>query len=209
MGVLEELSESITQGNRKKAEALTDQALGEGLDYNEIMTRGLIGGMNVVGELFGRGEVYVPEVIMSSRAMKAGLELILPLLSRSDFDYTADFAVGTVKDDIHDIGRNLVAAVFTGSGFRVIDLGVDVPPEKFVEAVAEGAQVVGMSALIGPTMPNMKRTVEAIEAAGLRDRVKIIVGGALVTQEFADKIGADAYGQDAFDGVRKIKALLS
>jgi 5-methyltetrahydrofolate--homocysteine methyltransferase len=164
--------------------------------------------MTIVGELFATGEVYLPEVIMSSRAMKASLELLLPILSESKFEYLAKVALGTVKDDVHDIGRKIVEAVFTGSGFEVIDLGVDVPPERFVESVEQGAQVVGMSALIGPTMPNMRRTIEAIEAAGVRSKVKIIIGGALVTQEYAEKIGADAYAQDAFDGVKKVKRLL-
>ena len=208
MGVLEELGLVVKEGNRLKAKELTQRALDEGLDCKEIMKEGLISGINAIGELFGKGEVYVPEVIMSSRAMKESMELILPILSAGQFDYMAKCALGTVKDDIHDIGKNLVTAVFTGSGFEVVDLGVDVSPEKFVDAIEQGARVVGMSALIGPTMPNMKVTIEAIEKAGLRDKVKIIVGGALVNQEFADKIGADAYGPDAFSGVNKIKALL-
>lgn len=146
---------------------------------------------------------------MSARAMKESMELILPLLSESKFDYVAKFAIGTVKDDVHDIGKNIVAAVFRGSGFEVIDLGIDVPPEKFVTAVEQGAQVVGMSALIGPTMPNMGLTIKAIEKAGLRSKVKIIAGGPLVTQDFADEIGADAFAEDAFSGVNKIKELLT
>jgi len=208
MGILEELEEKVKEGKRSEAGELTQRALDEGLDHNEIMKNGLISGMNAIGELFGRGEVYLPEVIMASRAMKESMELILPILSASTFDYIAQFAIGTVKDDIHDIGKNLVAAVFAGSGFEVVDLGINVLPEKFVEAVEQGAQIVGMSALIGPTMPNMKLTIETLEKAGLRSKVKIVVGGALVTQEFADKIGADVYAEDAFDGVNKLKAML-
>lgn len=209
MGILEELGQAVKDGNRIKARALTERALNEGRDHKEVMKGGLIRGMNAIGELFGRGEVYVPEVIMSARAMKESMELIVPILSTSQFDYVAEFAIGTVKGDIHDIGKNLVSAVFAGSGFQVVDLGVDVAPEKFVEAVEQGARVVGMSALIGPTMSNMKLTIDAIEKAGLRSKVKVVVGGALVTQEFADRIGADAYGEDAFSGVDKVKALLA
>jgi len=209
MGILEELRQKVKEGERINAKELTQRALDEGLDHKEIMKSGLISGMNAIGELFGKGEVYVPEVIMSARAMKESMGLILPVLSESKSNYIAEFAIGTVKDDIHDIGKNLVAAVFGGSGFEVVDLGVDVAPEKFVEAVEQGAQIVGMSALIGPTMPNMKLSIDTIEKAGLRSKVKIIVGGALVTQEFAEKIGADVYAEDAFSGVNKVKALLA
>ena len=209
MAILEELGQIIKEGNRVKAKELTQSALDEGLDPGEIIKGGLIIGMRDIGELFGRGEVYLPEVLMSARAMKESMALILPILSASNFEYIARFAIGTVKDDIHDIGKNIVAAVFTGSGFDVTDLGIDVAPEKFVEAIGQGAQVVGTSALIGPTMPNMGVTIEAIEKAGLRSDVKIIVGGPLVTQQFADDIGADALAEDAFAGVNKIKELLA
>jgi len=208
MSILQELEQKVKEGNAAKAKELTQQALDQGLGYTEIMNQGLIKGMTEIGELFGRGEVYMPEVIMSARAMTASLDLILPILSSSNFDYIGQFAIGTVKDDIHNIGKNIVAAVFSGSGFKVTDLGVDVPPEKFIEAVEQGAQLLGMSALIGPTMPNMKVTIEALEKAGVRSRVKVIIGGALVTEEFAKKIGADASAKDAFDGVRKARELL-
>ena len=209
MALLQELGQRIKEGNRVKAKELTQRALDEGLDLNDIIKKGLIIGMKEIGDLFGSGEVYLPEVLMSARAMKEAMELILPILSESKFDYVAKFAIGTVKGDIHDIGKNIVAAIFTSSGFEVTDLGVDVAPEAFVEAIEQGAQVVGMSALIGPTMPSMRLTIDAIEKAGLRSKVKIIVGGALVTQDYADKIGADAYGEDPFSGVNKIKELLS
>jgi 5-methyltetrahydrofolate--homocysteine methyltransferase len=207
--ILEELGQRVKEGDRVKAKELTQIALDEGTDFKEIMKGGLIRGMTAIGELFGKGEVYVPEVIMAARAMKESMELILPILSESKYDYIAKCVIGTVKDDMHDIGKNIVTAVFTGSGFEVEDLGVNVAPEKFVEAIEQGAQVVGMSALIGPTMPNMKLTIDAIEEAGLKSKVKIIVGGALVTQEFADKIGADAFGEDAFAGVNKIIKLFT
>lgn len=207
--ILEELGQRVKEGDRVKAKELTKIALDEGIDFKEIMKDGLIRGMTAIGELFGKGEVYVPEVIMSARAMKESMALILPILTESKYNYTAKCAIGTVKDDMHDIGKNIVSAVFAGSGFEVVDLGVNVAPEKFLEAIEQGAQVVGMSALIGPTMPNMKLTIDAIEEAGLRSKVKIIVGGALVTQDFADKIGADAYGEDAFSGANKIKKLFT
>ena len=173
------------------------------------MTEGLISGMTAIGELFGAGEVYMPEVLMSARAMKESMELILPLLASSNFDYVAEVTLGTVKDDIHDIGKNIVAAVFTGSGFKVNDLGVNVSPDKFVEAVKQGAQVVGLSALVGPTMSNMKLTIDALEEAGVREKVKVIIGGALVTQDYAEKIGADLYAEDAFSGVNKLKEVFA
>ncbi|MDY6852858.1 MAG: corrinoid protein [Thermodesulfobacteriota bacterium] len=207
MADLVELGLAVKEGNRVKAKELTQDALDEGIDFKKIMTEGLISGMTAIGELFGAGEVYMPEVLMSARAMKESMELILPLLASSGFDYVAEVAMGTVKDDIHDIGKNIVAAVFTGSGFKVNDLGVNVAPDKFVEAVKQGAQVVGMSALIGPTMPNMKLTIEALEKAGVRSKVKVIIGGALVTQDYAEKIGADLYAEDAFSGVNKLKEL--
>jgi len=209
MTLLQELGQKIKEGNRDKAKELTQRALDEGLDFNDIIKKGLIVGIKELGELFGSGEAFLPEVLMSARAMKEAMELILPILSESKIDYIAKFAIGTVKGDIHDIGKNIVAAIFAGSGFEVTDLGVDVAPEKFVEAVKEGAQVVGMSALIGPTMPNIKLSIDAIEKAGLRSKVKIIVGGPLITQDYADKIGADAYGEDAFTGVNAINELLS
>jgi 5-methyltetrahydrofolate--homocysteine methyltransferase len=207
-GHIEELGQRIKEGNRVKAKELMQRTLEEGFDPNEIIKGGPIPGMQGIGELFGKGEVYLPEVLMSARAMKESMELILPILSASNFEYIAKFAIGTVKDDIHDIGKNIVAVVFRGSGFEVADLSINVGPEKFVEAIEQGARVVGMSALIGPTMPNMGITIEAIKEAGLRSKVKIIVGGPLVTQQFANEIGADAYAEDAFSGVNKIKELL-
>ena len=209
MPTLNELSRTIRKGDRVKAKELTEKALVEGIPPTEIITFGYITGMEDIGKQFGEGEVYLPEVLMSARAMKEAMALLLPILSESKFEPVGQLAIGTVKGDVHDIGKNIVTAVFTGSGFQVTDLGIDVPPERFVEAVEQGAQVIGMSALIGPTMPNMKVVIDAIEEAGLRSRVKIIIGGALVTQEFADKIGADAYAADAFSGVSKAKALLA
>ena len=205
---LDELAQVIMRGNRVRAKELTQEALDQGVAAKDIITRGYIVGMKKIGELFGAGAVFLPEVLLSSRAMKESMEIVLPILSASNFEYVANFAIGTVRDDIHDIGKNIVAAVFSGCGFHVRDLGVNVPSERFTEAIEEGAQVIGLSALIGPTMPNLGFTIEAIVEAGLRSKVKIIVGGPLVTKEYAEKIGADAYGEDAFSGVKKTLALL-
>lgn len=209
MTLLDELGKSVKEGKKDNAIELTKRALDEGFNPSDIIKNGFISGMYEIGELFGSGEVYLPEVLMSARAMKESMELVLPLLSASKFDYVAKIAIGTVLGDIHDIGKNIVGAVFRGSGFEVVDLGVNVSPDKFVEAVEQGSQVVGMSALIGPTMVNMKTTINAIEKAGLRSKCKIIVGGALITQDYADKIGADAWGEDAFSGVKVIRELLA
>ncbi|MBU7027704.1 MAG: corrinoid protein, partial [Theionarchaea archaeon] len=170
---------------------------------------GLIKGMDVVGEQFRKMEISVPEVLISARAMHTSLEILKPLLSEQKVEPRGIFMIGTVKGDIHDIGKNLVGMLMEGAGFEVIDLGVDVPPEKFVEAVRnENPDIVGMSALLTITMQEMEEIIEAIEEAGLRTQVKIMVGGAPLTQEFADKIGADAYGEDARDAVEKAKTLL-
>jgi 5-methyltetrahydrofolate--homocysteine methyltransferase len=209
MATLDELRQTIKKGDRVEAKELTEKALAEDISPTDIINFGYIPGMADIGKQFGEGEVFLPEVLMSARAMKEAMALILPILSASNFEYVGKFAIGTVEGDIHDIGKNIVIAVFTGSGFEVTDLGIDVPPEKFVAAVEQGAQVIGMSALIGPTMPNMKVVIDTIEEAGLRSKVKIVVGGALVTQEFADKIGADAYAKDVFSGVDMVKALLA
>ena len=207
--VFEHIRNHVHDGNKSQTIAWTQRALEEGGDPNDIVKRGLIAGIKMIGDRFGNGEAYLTEVLMSARAMKEALQLILPRLSESKFNYVGRMAIGTVKGDIHDIGKNIVAAVFTGSGFEVHDLGIDVAPEKFVEAAEKGVQFIGMSALIGPTMPNMRLSIEAIEKAGLRSHVKIIVGGPLVTHEFAEKIGADAYAEDAFSGLNKVRAFLS
>jgi 5-methyltetrahydrofolate--homocysteine methyltransferase len=209
MSILDELSRSVRNGNRVKAKELTQRALDEACPPGEIINEGFITGMKEIGELFGKGEVYLPEVLMAARAMKESMALVLPILSESSYEYVARFAIGTVKGDIHDIGKNIVSAVFQGSGFKVEDLGVDIPPQKFIQAIEQGTTIIGMSALIGPTMDSMRVAIEAIEAAGLRSRVKIIVGGPLITPDFAERIRADAYATDAFDGVKKAKELLA
>lgn len=205
---LKDLARCIVNGSLPKAKELTQAALDEGIELRRIIDEGLIAGMNEVGELFARQEVYLPELILAGRAMQGAMELIEPRLLSSSVEPLGRVVLGTVKGDHHDIGKRLVGVVMKGSGFEVIDLGIDVPPERFVEAASQGAEIIGMSALIGPTMASMKLTIDALRDAGLKDKVKTIVGGAIVTQEFADKIGADAYAQDAFVAARKARELL-
>lgn len=208
---LKELADAVINGNRDKAVQLTQQALNEGIDAAQILNDGLIAGMQVVGEKFKNNEFYIPEVLVAARAMKAAMEVLRPILTeRTDIQPLATVIIGTVRGDLHDIGKNLVAMMLEGAGFKVIDLGVDTPPEKFVEAVKEhGAKIVGMSALLTTTMPAMKDTIEALKAAGIRDEVIVMVGGAPLTQEYADSIGADGYAPDAASAVDKAKELLS
>jgi len=208
---LSELAEAVINGNRDKAVQLTKQALDEGVDPARILNEGLIAGMQVVGEKFKNNEFYIPEVLVAARAMKAAMEVLRPILTeRPDIKPLATVVIGTVRGDLHDIGKNLVAMMLEGAGFKVIDLGVDTPPEKFVEAVKEHeAKIVGMSALLTTTMPAMKDTIEALKAAGIRDKVIVMVGGAPLTQEYADSIGADGYAPDAASAVDKAKELLA
>ena len=189
---------------------LVRAAVDEGVDVEKILNEGLIAGMDVVGVRFKNNEFYVPEVLIAARAMHAGMGVIQPLLAKAGVKPIGNIAIGTVKGDLHDIGKNLVSMMFKGAGFQVNDLGIDISPERFVEAVEkEGAQLVGMSALLTTTMPSMKTVIEALEKAGLRNKVKMIIGGAPVTQSYADEIGADGYAPDASTGVDKAKELLS
>jgi len=204
-----ELAANLIEGNAPKVKELTEKALAEGIEPGRIINEGLIPGMNEVGRLFKAGEFFIPEVLVAARAMHAGLDIVKPLLSSYEFEPVGMAVVGTVKGDLHDIGKNLVAMMLEGAGFQVIDLGVDVPPEKFVEAVKERRpHLVGMSALLTTTMPSMKATIEALQEAGLRDKVKVMVGGAPLTQHYADEIGADGYAPDASSAVDKARELL-
>lgn len=188
---------------------LVQAAVDEGVDVEKILNEGLISGMAVVGEKFKNNEFYVPEVLIAARAMQAGMDVLQPLLERAGVKPIGKVAMGTVKGDLHDIGKNLVSMMLKGAGFQVNDLGIDVPPERFVKAVEEeGAQLVGMSALLTTTMPSMKTVMEALEKASLRSKIKTIIGGAPVTQSYADEIGADGYAPDASRGVDKAKELL-
>ncbi|HHV43463.1 MAG TPA: cobalamin-binding protein [Firmicutes bacterium] len=207
--LLKEISEALIQGNANKVKELTQKGLDEGLRPGQIIQEGLISGMMIIGERFKKNEVYVPEVLIAARAMHAGLDIVKPLLTEGEVTELGTVIIGTVKGDLHDIGKNLVAMMLEGAGFKVIDLGVDVSPEKFVEAAKENnADLVGMSALLTTTMVNMKETVEAFEKAGIRDQVKIIVGGAPVTQNYCDEIKADGYAPDAGRAVNVAKELL-
>ena len=207
MADLNEMSLMVQKGNFKEVERLTQQALDEGLPAQDILQGGLIAGMSVVGGRFKKNEIYVPEVLFSARAMKAGMALLKPILADTGAEPVGRVVLGTVKGDQHDIGKNLVGMMLEGAGFEVIDLGVDTPGEKFVEAAKENrADIVGMSALLTTTMPHMKTIIEALKSAGLT--VKTMVGGAPVTQRFADEIKADAFGKDGALAVDKAKELL-
>jgi corrinoid protein of di/trimethylamine methyltransferase len=194
---LQKLYDAILDGDAKTAVAATKGALAAGASPLELVTKYMVPAMDEVGRRFECEEYFVPELLISARAMKGSLELIRPLLAAQGTQPAGKVAIGTVKGDLHDIGKNLVASLLEGGGFEVIDLGADVAPEKFVDAVHKGANVVCLSALLTVTMPSMKTTIEALCAAGVRDRVKVLVGGAPVTPQFAREIGADGYGENA------------
>lgn len=208
MAVLESIKEAVISGNKAGAAAGVQQALNEGLEPAKILNEGLIPAMAEVGLRFENGEYFVPEMLIAARAMQAGLDLLKPLLAQSGAQPVGTVAIGTVKGDLHDIGKNLVAIMLEGAGFAIKDLGVNAAPEKFVQAVQEGADIVAMSALLTTTMPSMKTTLEALKNAGLRDKVKVMIGGAPVTQAYADEIGADGYSPDASSATRLAKSLL-
>lgn len=210
MSFLEALSQAVIEGQEQQVKELTQKALAEGLKPLEIINEGLIKGMNVVGQRFKVGDMFVPEVLMSARAMTAGMDVVKPLLVDGEMTNKGTVVIGTVKGDLHDIGKNLVGMMLEGAGYKVVDLGTDTAPEAFVQAVQENnAQVLGLSALLTTTMLAMKQTIEALQVAGLRDKVKVMVGGAPITQEFADEIGADGYAPDAASAVELVNQLLS
>jgi len=206
---LDGLAQAIISGKKDQAEALAKEALDQGVSPGDILNKGLVAGMNVVGQKFKANEFYVPEVLIAARAMKAAMEHLKPALAETGTEPVARVAIGTVKGDLHDIGKNLVAMMLEGAGFEIVDLGVDVKPEKFVETVKDRkTQVVALSALLTTTMPAMKDTIETLKAAGLRDKVQIMIGGAPVTQNYCDEIGADGYAPDAASAVDKARELL-
>jgi 5-methyltetrahydrofolate--homocysteine methyltransferase len=193
-----QLREAVLTGNAPAAVAAARQALAAGIDPVELVNRAISPAMDEVGRLYEAGEYFVPELLLAARATKEVFQLIRPLLARQDVQPAARVVLGTVQGDLHDIGKNLVGAMLAGSGFEVIDLGVNVPPEKFVLALEEKqARIVGLSALLTTTMPAMKTTLDVLRTAGIRDRVKVMIGGAPVTQSYANSIGADAYGENA------------
>ena len=198
MADLEKLRDAILNGNQKGAIAITQEAIAEGIEPMTLITGYMVPAMDEVGRRFECEEYFVPELLLSARAMKGALELLRPLLVASGAEPTGRVVIGTVKGDLHDIGKNLVASMLEGGGFEVLDLGADVSPERFIEAVkTSGANIVCLSALLTVTMPSMKKTIEAFREAGMRDQVKVLVGGAPVTHQYAHEIGADGYGESA------------
>jgi len=207
---LEEIATKLYEGNRDRVTVLVRQALDQGTAPGIILNDGLIKGMDRVGQGFKDGELFVPEVLIAARAMQAGMDVLRPLLAESDTPGLGKFVIGTVKGDLHDIGKNLVKMMLQGAGFEIIDMGADVAPEAFVAAVKEHkAKFIGMSALLTTTMPQMKTTIDALEKEGLRSAVKVMVGGAPLTSAYADQIGADAYAPDAATAVDEARNLLS
>jgi corrinoid protein of di/trimethylamine methyltransferase len=206
---LKQLYEAVVEGNAKLARSVTESALAEGTDPQMLVNDFMIPAMNEVGRRFESNECFVPELLISARAMKRSLELIRPLLVARGSEPVGRVVIGTVKGDMHDIGKNLVSAMLEGGGFEVIDLGVDVQPEQFIAAVKEkNVSIVAMSALVTTTMGSMKTTIDAMAEAGVRHRVKILVGGAPITQKFADEIGADGYSDNANGAVALARRII-
>jgi 5-methyltetrahydrofolate--homocysteine methyltransferase len=206
--ILERIASNLYDGEDKEVAALVQQALDQGTAPSEILQGGLIAGMDEVGRDFKAGDLFVPEVLVAARAMHAGMDILRPFLAESEAAGAGRYVIGTVKGDLHDIGKNLVKMMLDGAGFEMIDLGTDVAPEAFVDAVRDHRpQLVGMSALLTTTMVQMRTTVEALEEAGLRQSIKIMIGGAPVTHAFAEEIGADACAPDAASAVDVARSL--
>jgi 5-methyltetrahydrofolate--homocysteine methyltransferase len=198
MNQIEQVREAVIDGDARGTVARIEAALAEGVDPEAILRDGLISGMREVGQLYESGEYFVPEMLISARAMSAALVVLRPRLASEGVESSGKVVIGTVHGDLHDIGKSLVVMMLEGAGFEVVDLGIDVPPERFVEAVrAESPQLVALSALLTTTMMNMGKVIEALAAAGVRDGVKVMIGGAPISQSFADQIGADGYSADA------------
>ncbi len=209
MDTLTRIAAELENGNDGEVEALTRQALRESLPAPRVLQEGLIPGMAVVGERFRAHEIFLPEVLLAARAMNAGVAVLEPHLSKADVVSRGRVVIGTVQGDLHDIGKNLVGIMLSGAGFEVVDLGKDVAPEKFVRAARETqADVIGMSALLTTTMPAMKRVVSLLREEGLDSRVRTVIGGAPVTEDYAREIGADGYGFDAANAVERVRALV-
>jgi 5-methyltetrahydrofolate--homocysteine methyltransferase len=207
---LKALHDAVVDGDAKSAKTLTDQAIKAGIGPGDLLGKALIPAMDEVGRRFECNEYFVPELLISARAMKGSMEMIRPLLAKSGVQPIGKVAIGTVKGDLHDIGKNLVAAMLEGGGFEIIDLGVDVAPEKFVAAVAEkGANLIALSALLTTTMPSMKDTLAALNASGIRDKVKVMIGGAPITDAYAKEIGADGYSDNASSAVQLARRLVA
>jgi 5-methyltetrahydrofolate--homocysteine methyltransferase len=209
MEVLQKISEELQKGNYQEVPKLVQEALNAKIPPAKILSDGLVSGMDIVGDKFRRDELFMPEVLISAKAMQAGMDILRPKLIEAGVKLAGKVIVGTVKGDLHDIGKNLVGMLMEGAGFQVIDLGIDVPSEKFVEAVkSQKPNVIGLSALLTTTMPKMKEVVESLVEAGIRKTVRVMVGGAPVTEKFARDIGADGYAPDAASAVEKARELI-
>jgi 5-methyltetrahydrofolate--homocysteine methyltransferase len=208
--IMKDIITQIVEGSREGVRENVIKALDSGLDVQQILNDGLVAGMAEVGRLYEAGEYFIPEMLLAARAMQDGLAILKPMLAETDVKLAGTVAVGTVKGDFHDIGKNLVCMMLEGAGFKIYDLGSDVAPEKFVEAARSGeVDVIAMSALLTTTMPNMKVTIEALKTAGLRDKIKVMVGGAPITETYAHTIGADGYAEDASRAVKLAKLLVA
>ena len=206
MASLNAISEALQKGKADEVKNMVGQALEEKMDAKKVLEEGLIAGMDIIGGRFKRNEIYIPEVLIAARAMHAGMSVLEPILAESGVKMIGKIAIGTVKGDLHDIGKNLVAMMYKGAGFEVMDLGVDVGPDKYVQASDEGANIVGLSALLTTTMVQMKNVLESLKEKG--SKAKAIIGGAPVTQNYCDEIGADGYAADAATAVEIGKALI-
>jgi 5-methyltetrahydrofolate--homocysteine methyltransferase len=210
MSLFEKISAAVIEGKSEMAEVLVKDALSQNIPAEDVLNKGLVAGMTVVGQRFKNNECFLPEVLVSAKAMTIGLEIIKPKLAESNVQPLGKVVIGTIQGDLHDIGKNIVAMLMQGAGFEVVDLGADVPVDKFVESARiEKADVVGISALLITTMINMKAVVNGLKEAGIKDQVKVIIGGAPVTQDYADEIEADGYAPDAASGVDVAKQLLA
>ncbi len=210
MPEFEKLHQAVLDGDQKGARSLTEAMLAEGVEPMEMISKAMVPAMDEVGRRFECEEYFVPELLLSARAMKASMELLRPLLTAAGTEPAGRVVIGTVKGDLHDIGKNLVASMLEGGGFEVVDLGADVSPEKFIEAVRKsGSTIVALSALLTVTMPAMRTTIEALKQAGLRDKVRVMVGGAPVTPQFATEIGADGYSDNASAAVQLARKLVA
>ena len=208
--LLEKMAERLIVGKIDEVKELSQQALDQGISPREIIDKGLLAGMEVVGKRFKAGDMFIPEVLLCARCMHGAMDILKPLLSEADAAGVGIYLIGTVEGDLHDIGKNLVSMMLQGAGLEVIDLGTNITPQQFVDAVKEHKPtILGLSALLTTTMPKMEETIKALKEAGIRDQVKIMAGGAPVTQAFVDEIGADAYGANAASATEKAKELMA
>lgn len=209
MELFEQISQALKSLKAQEVSSLVDKALNENIKAEDVLNKGLISGMNEIGTLFKEGKIYVPQVMLAAKAMYAGLDILNPILSEQNVEPAGVVAIGTVKGDMHDIGKNLVAMMMEGAGIKIIDLGTNVSAEQFINAIEnQGAQIIAMSALLTTTMQQMKVTIDEVQKRGLKDKVKIMIGGAPITQEYADDIGADGYTSDAGSAAQMAKAFL-